>query len=215
MHCRAFTRPLPRVRDPLRKKREKENSPTSQSFRTSSAVSVCVTPPLPSTLRWMQPTSSLGVLPTSSSGLLPSSPPTILHTLAILKKLIYISFLRPPLCSVLGCLSSAASRHLRLLPISVLLSFVVPRSRHSAPTSLIESSLRARVITPPLLSPDRSSFLCFCSGEFFLVSRDRHPAISLTPREHDHLLTMPRSARSLCACRSCSSLLCLGLTHIH
>ena len=81
MHCRAFTRPLPRVRDPLRKKREKENSPTSQSFRTSSAVSVCVTPPLPSTLRWMQPTSSLGVLPTSSSGLLPSSPSNYLtHT---------------------------------------------------------------------------------------------------------------------------------------
>ena len=96
MHCRAFTRPLPRVRDPLRKKkRKKENSPTSQSFRTSSAVSVCVTPPLPSTLRWMQPTSSLGVLPTSSSGLLPSSPPTILHTLAILKT--YIHLLPPSL----------------------------------------------------------------------------------------------------------------------
>ena len=118
MHCRAFTRPLPRVRDPLRKKREKENSPTSQSFRTSSAVSVCVTPPLPSTLRWMQPTSSLGVLPTSSSGLLPSSPPTILHTLAILKT--YIHLLPPsPLMlrlglSVLRCFPPfASSSHLR------------------------------------------------------------------------------------------------------
>ena len=37
-----------------KKKREKENSPTSQSFRTSSAVSVCVTPPLPSTLQLQQ-----------------------------------------------------------------------------------------------------------------------------------------------------------------
>jgi len=101
-----------------KKKREKENSPTSQSFRTSSAVSVCVTPPLPSTLRWMRPASSLGVPPTSSSGLLPSSPPTILHTLAILKT--YIHLLPPSLLmlrlglSVLRCFPSfAPSSHLR------------------------------------------------------------------------------------------------------
>ena len=73
---------------------------------------------LPSTLRWMQPTSSLGVLPTSSSGLLPSSPPTILHTLAILKT--YIHLLPPsPLMLRLGlsvprCFPPfASSSHLR------------------------------------------------------------------------------------------------------
>ena len=98
MHCRAFTRPLPRVRDPLRKKREKENSPTSQSFRTSSAVSVCVTPPLPSTLRWMRPASSLGV-PQPPPPAFCSSPPTILHTLAILKT--YIHLLPPSLLMLL------------------------------------------------------------------------------------------------------------------
>ena len=88
------------------------------SLSLSLSLSVCVTPPLPSTLRWMQTTSSLGVLPTSSSGLLPSSPPTILHTLAILKT--YIHLLPPSLLmlrlelSVLRCFSSfASSSHLR------------------------------------------------------------------------------------------------------
>ena len=61
------------------------------------------------------------------------------------------------LCSVLSCLSSAASFHLRLLSIPVLLSFAATCSRHFASTTLIESSLHARVITPPLLSPERSA----------------------------------------------------------
>ena len=159
MHCRAFTRPLPRVRDPLRKKKRKRKFsyfPVLPDLFRSFGVchtSAALHPPLDAT--YLQPWGPSNLL-LRPSALIPSN--YLTHT-SDSKKLIYISFLRPPLCSVLGCLSSAASRHLRLLPISVLLSFVVPRSRHSAPTSLIESSLRARVITPPLLSPDRSSFL--------------------------------------------------------
>ena len=108
------------------------------------------------------------------------------------------------LCSVLSCLSSAASFHLRLLSIPVLLSFAATCSRHFASTTLIESSLHARVITPPLLSPERSFFLWFCSGEFFLVNRDRQLAIPLFSREHDQWLAMSRSVHSSYACRFCS-----------
>jgi len=132
------------------------------------------------------------------SALIPST--YLTHT-SDSKKLIYISFLRPTLCYVLSCLSSTASCHLRLLPISVLLSFAVPCSRHFAPTTLIESSLHARVITPPLLSPEGSFFLWFCSGEFFLVNRDRQLAIPLSSREH---VAMSRSVHSSYACRFCS-----------
>ena len=156
MHCRAFTRPLPRVRDPLRKKKRKRKFSyflvLPDLFRSFGVchTSAALHPPLDAT--YLQPWGPSNLL-LRPSALVPSN--YLTHTSD--SKNLYTS--PSSLCSVLGCLSSAASRHLRLLPISVLLSFVVPRSRHSVPTSLIESSLRARVITPPLLSPERSSFL--------------------------------------------------------
>ena len=139
------------------------------------------------------------------SDLIPSN---YLHTLAILKKqkknkkkLTYISFLLLASCYTLGCLFDAVPCRLLLLPTSVLLSFVASRSRHSASTTLIESSLCARVITPPL-PPERSFSLWLCSGGF---DQPRSPACDLTcfPPDRSEAIPSPRcplSCRSLLPC---------------
>ena len=158
MHCRAFTRPLPRVRDPLRKKKRKRKFsyfPVLPDLFRSFGVchtSAALHPPLDATCLQPWGPSNLLLRP---SALVPSN--YLTHTSD--SKNLYTSpssvppyapswAVCPPLLPVICAFFPS--------PSFSLSSF---RSRHSAPTSLIESSLRARVITPPLLSPERSSVL--------------------------------------------------------
>ena len=109
-----------------------------------------------------------------------------------------------------------------LLPPSVLLSFVAPRSRHFAPTTLIESSLRARLITPLLLPLNVPSPCGYVQVSFSLsaaiISRRSHLLRTSMIGGSSCLASYARRTlvvRSSYARRFCSSLLCLGLTHIH
>ena len=119
MHCRAFTRPLPRVRDPLRKKKEKKKILLLPSPSGPLPQFRCV-----SHLRCPPPSAGCNLPPALGSfqppppAFCPHPLPTILHTLAILKT--YIHLLPPsPLMlrlglSVLRCFPPfASSSHLR------------------------------------------------------------------------------------------------------